>query len=70
MTRDHIEAWRDYLVKQMHERYGVPNQEAQKTVECWLRSTGRPAMNTEAFRQRQKTLPARREAKWNRSARA
>lgn len=37
-------AWRDYLVGQMHEQYGVAKQEAQKTVARWLRSLGqRPA---------------------------
>jgi hypothetical protein len=40
MKRDHIEAWRDYLVGQMQERYGVANREAQKTVARWLQSLG------------------------------
>jgi hypothetical protein len=41
MNRDHIEAWRDYLVGQMHERYGMANQVAQRTVARWLGSLGR-----------------------------
>jgi len=45
MNRDHIEAWRDYLVGQMHERYGMANQEAQRTVARWLGSLGRRSVS-------------------------
>jgi hypothetical protein len=48
MNRDHIEAWRDYLVGQMRERYGVANPEAQQTVARWLRSLGRRTAASEA----------------------
>jgi hypothetical protein len=63
MTRAHIEAWRDYLVEQMHERSGIANHEAQKKVERWLRSMGRPVLKAVHIRNQ-------REASRIRSARA
>jgi hypothetical protein len=41
MNRDHMKAWRDYFVAEMHERFGIENDEARKTVANWLRSLGR-----------------------------
>jgi hypothetical protein len=38
MKRDPIEAWREYLVEQIHVRYGGPTQEAQEKVAKWLLS--------------------------------
>jgi hypothetical protein len=40
MNRDHIEAWREYLVRELHEQYGIENQEARQIVARWLRSLG------------------------------
>jgi hypothetical protein len=36
MNSDHTEAWREYLVGQMHEQRGVARQEAQEIVNRWL----------------------------------
>jgi hypothetical protein len=41
MNRDHMQAWRDYLGGEMHERLGIEHHEAQKRVATWLRSLGR-----------------------------
>jgi hypothetical protein len=41
MNRDHMKAWRDYFVEEMHERFGTEHQEARKSVANWLRSLGR-----------------------------
>ena len=70
MTRDHIEAWRDYLAEQMHERFGVANDEAQKIVERWLRSTGRQIHAVTPIRNQRHSSSIRRGANRIRSARA
>jgi hypothetical protein len=72
---DHMAAWRDYLVGQMHEQYGVAKQEAQKTVARWLRSLGqRPAASEaqpipEAVRIRNQRPPSSRGLRTRPSAR-
>ncbi len=40
MNPDHLDAWRNYLVEQMHQRHGVAKSAAQKTVARWLQSLG------------------------------
>ena len=70
MTRDHIEAWRDYLAEQMHERFGVANHEAQKMVERWLRSTGRQIFAVTCIGNQRHSSSIRWGANRTRSARA
>jgi hypothetical protein len=41
MNRDHMQAWREYLGSEMHERFGIEHREAKKRVTNWLRSLGR-----------------------------
>ena len=70
MTRDQIEGWRDYLVEQMQKRFGIENQDAQKTVLNWLRSMAYPMPKMGRIRSQRQSLPIRREANRPRSARA
>ena len=58
MTRDRIEAWRDYLIEQMHEQYGVAKQEARKMVGRWLQSMEQPAPKAARTRFRFSPRPA------------
>jgi len=65
MTRAHIKAWRKYLAEQMHERFGVANEEAEKAVASWLRSMGCLPRSGRIH-----SLPVRRQANRTRSAQA
>jgi hypothetical protein len=48
MNEDQMEVWQEYLVGQMHERYGLAKEEGRKTVARWLRSLGRHSTASEA----------------------
>jgi len=37
MKKSDIDAWSYYLVAQIREQYGLSQQEAQRTVQAWLR---------------------------------
>jgi hypothetical protein len=53
MNRKHIEAWKEYLVGELHERYGIAKEEAQRTVARWLRSLAqRSALEAQAVPER------------------
>ena len=43
MSPDHIAAWRDYLVEQLHQQYGIARRDAWRQVTHWLGSLQRQA---------------------------
>jgi hypothetical protein len=49
MNRDQIEAWRDYIVRELNEGYGITTREAQRIVARRLRprSLGRRSTSDE-----------------------
>jgi hypothetical protein len=48
MNADHLEAWQNYLVEQMHQQHGVAKKEAQKTVAHWLELLGQGLRSSKA----------------------